>query len=139
MSTESNSISPPTRILVVDDNGDASLIVSMSLQVKGYAVQRGDSGPQTLSITESWKPQVILLDISMPGMDGYETCHRLRQQAWGHDVVVIALTGYGQSEDRQRAKDVGFDAHLIKPVDLTTLPGLLTDLINKKQSGSALE
>lgn len=136
MTNEANPISP--RILVVDDNMDASLIVSLSLQLKGYNVQRGDSGLQTLSIAESWHPQAILLDISMPGLNGYETCQRLRQQPWGVGIVMIALTGYGQAEDRQRAQEAGFDWHLVKPVDLTALPNLLTELIDKKKPDAAL-
>ncbi|GAB4017110.1 response regulator [Spirosoma koreense] len=137
MKTEFNPTSP--RILVVDDNVDASLIVSLSLKLSGYSVQRGDSGPQALSIAQSWQPQAILLDISMPDMDGYETCRILREQSWGQGVVIIALTGYGQAEDRRQAQAAGFDWHLIKPVDLAILPALLTELIGKKQADAALE
>jgi CheY-like chemotaxis protein len=133
MTNEGNPVRPGTRILLIDDNVDASLIVSMALRLQGFSVQSGDSGPQTLSIAEAWLPQAILLDISMPGMDGYETCRLLRQQPWGQAMVLIALTGYGQEEDRRRSKEAGFDWHLVKPVDLTSLPDLLTELIAQKR------
>ncbi len=139
MNSETERVPPGTRILVIDDNVDASLIVSMGLQLKGYTVQRGTSGPQTLSIAEAWLPQGILLDISMPGMNGYETCRLLRQQAWGRSMVIIALTGYGQEEDHRRSEEAGFDLHLVKPVDLALLPSLLIDLISKKKADAAQE
>lgn len=139
MTQEANPITPGTRILVIDDNADAAFVVSMSLRMKGYNVQSGDSGPQTLSIAEAWRPHAILLDISMPGMDGYEACRILRQQAWGQALVLIALTGYGQAEDHRRSAEAGFDAHLVKPVDLLGLPTLLADLIQTKQADAALE
>jgi len=138
MTPEAQPVPAGTRVLVIDDNVDASLIVSLSLQMKGYTVQRGDSGPQTLSIAESWLPQAIILDISMPGMDGYQTCRLLRQQAWGQAMALIALTGYSQAEDQQRSEEAGFDAHLIKPVDLMMLPTFLTALIDKKKADAAL-
>ena len=113
------------RLLVVDDNEDALLVLRLMLQLKGYAVQTCLSGQQALQLAESYHPDVILLDISMPGMDGYETCLRLRQQAWGSTVLVIALTGYGQTEDIRRAYEVGFNGYLIKPLDLAALMNLL--------------
>ncbi|GAB3047640.1 response regulator [Spirosoma pulveris] len=127
------------RILVVDDNVDATLILSMALGLQGFRVERAQSGPQALAIAPSWQPDVILLDISMPGMDGYETCERLRKQPGGGAVLVIALTGYGQAEDRRRSWETGFDAHLVKPVDLSGLPALLTQLMSQKKVSSALE
>lgn len=75
----------------------------------------------------------------MPGMDGYETCRLLRAQSWGQGMVIIALTGYGQAEDRQMAQEAGFDWHLVKPADLALLPGLLTELIDQKKADGALE
>lgn len=125
------------RILLVDDNADAMLIASMSLRLKGYSVESCHSGQAALALTQSFQPQAILLDISMPGMDGYETCRRLREQPGGQRVVIIAVTGYGQVEDQSRSQQAGFDAHLIKPVDLTLLPSLLTELIAQKQVGAA--
>lgn len=124
------------RILLVDDNVDASLILSMSLQLEGFAVERRASGQAALEQTPSWQPQAILLDISMPGMDGYETCRQLREQPGGQGVVIIALTGYGGEQDRSRSQEAGFDWHLIKPVDLTRLTTLLKELIAQKKAGA---
>lgn len=136
MTTSTDPLSPAKRILLVDDNADAVLILSMSLRLKGYAVEGCHSGQQALELTQTWRPQALLLDISMPGMDGYETCRRLRQLPWGQDVVIIALTGYSQDEDRQRTQEAGFDWHLVKPVDLAVLPNLLTELIDQAQAGN---
>lgn len=116
------------RILVVDDNEDALLVMRLLLQAKGYAVETCLSGQQALALAATARPEVILLDISMPGMDGYETCRRLRQLPGGNQQVVIALTGYGQADDVKRATEAGFAGHLLKPVDLTELTNLLESL-----------
>lgn len=118
------------RLLVVDDNPDALLVLRMLLEIKGYLVEACSSGKQALILADQDPPQAILLDISMPELDGYETCRRLRQQAWGQHVIVIALTGYGQEADRQRSRDAGFDGHLVKPVDIDELTSLLTHLLS---------
>ena len=112
-------------ILVVDDNEDALLVLRMLLQLKGYGVQTCTSGQQALALVEENPPEVILLDISMPGMDGYETCRRLRQQAWGKTGRIFALTGYGQVENIEQGYKAGFDGYLVKPVDLDELLKLL--------------
>ncbi len=139
MTPDGTPIPAGTRILLVDDNVDASLIVSLGLRQKGFTVQRGDSGPQALSIAAAWAPQAILLDISMPGMDGYETCRLLREQAGGAAVVILALTGYEGAEAQHRSKEAGFDGHLVKPVDLMSLPSFLLELIEKKKTSAPLE
>ena len=125
---------PPTRprILVVDDNADAALTLSMLLTLKGYQVLTRQGGQAGLEAAEALRPAAILLDIGMPGLDGYETCRLIRQQPWGQALVVIALSGYGQEEDRQRTREAGFNGHLVKPVDLEVLTKLLTDLLGKK-------
>ncbi|MCK8490210.1 PAS domain S-box protein [Spirosoma sp. RP8] len=117
------------RILVVDDNADAALMLSVLLRLKGYEVHSRQSGQAGLEAVEQLKPGVVLLDIGMPGMDGYETARAIRQQSGGRDIVLIALTGYGGDEDKQRAREAGFDEHLIKPVDLGVLTALLTKLL----------
>ena len=122
------------RLLVVDDNEDAALTLALLLKMKGYEVHTCNSGRSGLEAAQSLQPAAILLDISMPEMDGYETCRLLRQQSWGVGMRLIALTGYGQAEDRQRTKEVGFDGHLVKPVDLEALTKLLTNLLEKNQS-----
>ena len=139
MTPDVTPIPAGTRILLVDDNVDASLIVSLGLRLNGFTVQRGDSGPQALSIAAVWAPQAILLDISMPGMDGYETCRLLRQQPWAQAVAILALTGYGGPEAQQRSEEAGFDGHLVKPVDLMSLTSFLLDMIEKKKTSALLE
>ncbi|SFE96221.1 PAS domain-containing protein [Spirosoma endophyticum] len=119
------------RILVIDDNADAAMSLGMLLKLKGYEVHTRTSGRSGIEVAESLKPRVILLDIGMPELDGYETCRLIREQSWGRNLVVIALTGYGQMEDRQRTQEAGFDGHLVKPVDLAVLFELLTDLLDK--------
>ena len=122
---------PSRRILVIDDDADAAFTLAMLLRLTGYEVHTRNSGRTGLEAAEALQPAAILLDIGMPELDGYETCRLLREQAWGQAVVVIALTGYGQAEDRQRTKAAGFDGHLVKPVDLGALTKLLMNLLNK--------
>ena len=115
----------PRRILVVDDNMDAANSLSELLKLDGHATMPTFSAEDALSLAESFAPDVVLLDIGLPGMDGYEVAKRLRQSASRGKVTLIALTGYGQQEDRDRAREAGFDAHLVKPVDFATLAKLL--------------
>ena len=114
---------------MIDDNADAALTLAMLLKLKGYQVHTQSSGRAGLEAAEQVQPAAILLDIGMPDLDGYETCRLLRQQPWGKAVPVIALTGYGQAEDIQRTQAAGFNAHLVKPVDLGALTELLTQLL----------
>ena len=115
-------------LLVIDDNADAALTLSMMLQLKGFAVTTALSGAEGLQVAQTLQPRVILCDLSMPGMDGFEVCRRLRGQAWGASMVLIALTGYGQPEDRRQTKAAGFDDHLVKPINL----GVLMQLLNER-------
>lgn len=118
---------PP--LLVIDDNADAAQTLAMLLKLKGYQVHTRSSGRSGLEAAEQIRPAAILLDIGMPDLDGYETCRLLRQQPWGKAVPVIALTGYGQVEDQQQTHKVGFNAHLVKPVDLGALTQVLSQLL----------
>lgn len=122
------------RVLVIDDNADAATTLGMLLKLKGYEVYTRNSGRAGIEAAEKLQPGAILLDIGMPELDGYETCRLIRQQSWGRDLVVIALTGYGQMEDRQRTKKAGFNGHLVKPVDLEELMKLLMDLLDKQST-----
>ena len=125
MSTTSASGQTRPRILVIDDNADVALTLSMLLKLKGYDVQSRHSGREGIQAAEAWHPGVIVCDISMPGMDGYHTARLIREQPWGSAVYLVALTGYSQAEAKERALEAGFDAHLVKPVDLEALLGLL--------------
>lgn len=116
------------RILVVDDNRDAADSLGELLELLGAEVHVAHDGPAALAALETHRPAVILLDIGMPGMDGYEVARRIRQQPQSHDVTLIALTGWGQEKDRARSRDAGFDHHMIKPPDITALQALLVSM-----------
>ncbi len=114
------------RVLLVDDNVDAAQSLAMLLRLSGHEVAVAHDGPTALQAAEAQPPEVALLDISLPGMDGYELARRLRSQPALGRPLLIALTGWGLEEERRRSKEAGFDHHLLKPVDLATLQGLLT-------------
>jgi CheY-like chemotaxis protein len=116
------------RVLVVDDNRDAAESLGMLLKVLGADVQIVFNGPDALAAIEAQKPVAVVLDIGMPGMDGHEVARRIRQRPEFQDVTLIALTGWGQEEDRSRSKSAGFDYHLIKPADVNSVQTLLMSL-----------
>jgi PAS domain S-box-containing protein len=117
---------PQRRVLVVDDNRDAAESTAMMLEIMGHETRAAHDGPEALAAGESFRPDTILLDIGMPGMNGYETCRRLRATPWGRDAVVVAVTGWGQEDDRERSREAGFDYHMTKPVEPEALQRLLT-------------
>ncbi len=114
------------RILVVDDNVDAAVSVVKLLKLWGHDVQTAFSGPEALEMAPKFRPQIVLLDIGMPGMSGYEVARQLRAQPEFQSLVITALTGYGQAEDRRRSQEAGFNHHLTKPPDPFALAALLT-------------
>ena len=97
----------------------------MLLTFNGYDTKTTHDGDAALGVAATFRPDVILLDIGMPKLNGYEVCRRIRQQAWGKSMTVIAMTGWGQEDDRRKSHAAGFDFHLIKPVDLDVLYKLL--------------
>jgi CheY-like chemotaxis protein len=113
------------RILVVDDNADAANSLSELLRMDGHQTQPAFSAEDALTLAQSYNPDIVLLDIGLPRMDGYEVARRMRHSLLRKGAMLIALTGYGQAEDRERAHGAGFDAHLVKPVDLVALGKLL--------------
>ena len=115
----------PRRILIADDNEDAANTLAMLLQMAGHEVCTALGGQAALTLAGSFRPEVALLDIGMPDVDGYEVAKRVRQTPWGRDALLIALTGLGQDDDKRRARAAGFDHHLTKPVDLHDLDELL--------------
>jgi two-component system, sensor histidine kinase len=119
---------PSRRILVVDDNVDAATTLAMLLKFLGADVHIAHDGPGALTAIEEFRPDVILLDIGMPGMDGFEVAKRIRQQPEFERIALIALTGWGQDDDRRRTREAGFDHHLIKPADIAALQSLLISL-----------
>ena len=115
----------PLRVLVVDDNADAAEMLALFLRSEGHEVRSAHDGPAALRTAESFRPEVVVLDIGLPRMDGYEVARRLRERAGPRTPLLVALTGYGQEEDRRRAREAGFDAHLVKPADPEELQRLL--------------
>jgi PAS domain S-box-containing protein len=105
------------RILVVDDNLDAVTSLAMLLSTMGNTVRTAHDGEEAVRAASDFRPHVALLDIGMPKMNGYEAASAIRQQPWGHEVVLVAVTGWGQDEDKRRSKEAGFDHHMVKPVD----------------------
>jgi signal transduction histidine kinase/ActR/RegA family two-component response regulator len=104
------------RILVVDDNRDAADSIALLLEVAGHDVRTAYDGPDALNVASEFRPEVVILDLGLPSMDGFEIARQIEGQTWGKDVTLVALTGWGQQEDYRRTSDAGFDAHLVKPV-----------------------
>jgi CheY-like chemotaxis protein len=119
---------PKRRLLVVDDNRDAAESMSMLLQLWGHDVVFAYDGPSALVTAERWQPQAVFLDIGLPGMDGYEVAERLRSLPHAKGTVLIAITGYGQDDDRLRSRRAGIDYHLVKPVAPDALRSLIDSL-----------
>ena len=117
---------PVSRVLVVDDNEDAAASLGMLLEMAGHEVRTAHDGEAALAAAEDFRPDVAFLDIGLPRMNGYEVAERIRGQAWGNEILLIALTGWGQDSDRLRSKEAGFDRHLVKPVDPATLLEMLS-------------
>ncbi len=116
------------RILIVDDNRDAAISLGMLLELSGYKIETAYDGSGAIDVAARFHPHVVLLDIGLPGLDGYEVARRMRREPWGKQVTLVAVTGWGQAEDRERSRDAGFDAHLLKPVDHDALVKLLAEI-----------
>jgi PAS domain S-box-containing protein len=113
------------RILIVDDNKDSADSLAMLLEITGNKTYMAHDGVEAVEAIEKHRPEVVLLDIGLPKLDGHEVCRRVREQPWGKDIVVIALTGWGQEDDRRKSEEAGFNGHLVKPVDYDKLLQLL--------------
>ncbi|HEX5715718.1 MAG TPA: PAS domain S-box protein [Thermoanaerobaculia bacterium] len=116
------------RILVVDDHRDSAASMALMLQLMGNEVHTAHDGVEAFESAERLRPQVVLMDVGMPRLNGYETTRRIREQPWGRDMIVIALTGWGQDVDRAKSKEAGCDGHLVKPVNLPDLEKILAEL-----------
>jgi CheY-like chemotaxis protein len=116
------------RILVVDDNKDAAASLAMMLKIMGNEARTAHDGLEALDVAAAFRPDVVLLDIGMPRLNGYDAARRIRQQAWGQGLALIALTGWGQEDDKRQSHEAGFDHHLTKPVDPAALEKLLASL-----------
>jgi CheY-like chemotaxis protein len=116
------------RILVVDDNRDSARSLAMLLKLTGHETHTAYDGLEAVEAAEKFHPDVILLDIGLPKLNGYQACRCIREQPWSNGMVLVALTGWGQEEDRQKSKEAGFNGHLVKPVDYAALMKLLAEL-----------
>lgn len=127
-SASSMPVSEPLRVLIVDDNKDAAEMLRTMLQLSGHAVDAVHDGEAAVETAATMKPDVILLDIGLPKLNGYEAAKQIRAQQGNRKMVIVALTGWGQDADRRRSADCGFDAHWVKPVDDQKLDRFLADL-----------
>ena len=119
------------RILIVDDNEDGAASLSMLLKIGGHETFIAHDGRGALRLAEELRPDVILLDIGLPGMSGYQVCRQIRQEEWGRDMVLVAVTGWGQEDDRIRSREAGFDAHIVKPVDPDVLAKIIAPVASR--------
>jgi len=113
------------RVLVVDDNIDSAVSLSILLTMYGHEVQTAHDGHAAFALAKNFTPEVVVLDIGLPGIDGLEVARRIRTELRLADALLVAMTGYGQDEDRARSQEAGFNAHLIKPVDSQSIQALI--------------
>ena len=129
---ETPSVQPPMsgrRVLVVDDNVDGAESLASMLQIGGHEIRTAHTGPAALDAARPFNPEVVFLDIGLPGMNGYEVARRLRQEPSLRGAVLVALTGWGSDDDKRQSKEAGFDFHLTKPVELTAIQGILSRVV----------
>ena len=125
------------KVLVVDDSVDGAEMLAAALSAKGYDTRVALDAPVALRIAADFRPDVALLDIGLPVMDGYELAARLRELPELNGVKLIALTGYGQESDRRKSREAGFDHHLVKPVDLLILESVLAEPTQQSEDSAA--
>ena len=130
-----SAVGPARTILVVDDNKDSATSMAMMLKLMGNEAWTAHDGFEAIAVAEERRPQVILMDVGMPKLNGYEATRRIREKPWGASVVIIALTGWGQPDDKSRSKEAGCDGHLVKPVNPLDLEKVLAEL--NVESGTA--
>ncbi len=127
------------RVLVVDDNSDAAESLAVFLQLGGHTVRTAYDGVEAVKAAEIFRPDIVLLDIGMPNLNGYEACRRIRDTTWGKQMTVIAQTGWGQEHDRRRTSEAGFDDHLVKPVDPVAVMKIVAGLKNRDEGRGVKE
>jgi CheY-like chemotaxis protein len=115
-------------VLIVDDNADSAESMAVLLRLRGHEVRLAYDGQSALEETHAFRPDVMFLDLDLPKIDGYEVARRLRMEPALRNMTLVAMTGYGQEEDRQRTQVAGFQLHLVKPVDFTRVEELLSSL-----------
>ncbi|HTU63387.1 MAG TPA: response regulator, partial [Polyangiales bacterium] len=120
------------KVLVADDNRDAAETLAMVLRVSGHQVSVAHCGEEALQVAQRERHAAFVLDIGMPDLTGHELARRLRQEAWGRHALLVALTGWGQDEDKERSRAAGFDHHLTKPVDAEKVEELLRSFLETR-------
>jgi CheY-like chemotaxis protein len=120
-------MSKAKRVMLVDDNVDAAESLAQLLALSGHDARTAGDGNQALNLAKEFHPDVVFCDLGLPGMNGYEVAKELRLLPFGRDMVLAALTGYGQPSDREKSAQAGFDAHLVKPVDPSVIESFLDD------------
>jgi signal transduction histidine kinase len=123
---------PRRRILVADDNVDSANTLATLLDLLGHTTRVAHDGIEAVEVAEAFRPDIVLLDIGMPRLNGHEACRRIRALDWASSVAIVAVTGWGQDQDRERTREAGFDLHLVKPLDPGAIDGLLSDLVHIK-------
>jgi two-component system CheB/CheR fusion protein len=116
----------PIRVMLVDDHVESLISIARLLRILGYDVRVAPNGPRALASAERFRPEAALIDLSLPGMDGFTIARRLRMMEWAREVLLIAMTGWESEEYAQRTREVGFDAHLVKPLSVDTLTSALS-------------
>lgn len=120
-------MSKPRRVLLIDDNIDAAESLAQLLSLSGHDARTAGDGVQGIRLATDFRPEVVFCDLGLPGMSGYEVAKELRSLPFGREMILAALTGYGQPGDRERTARAGFDAHLVKPVDPAVIESFLDD------------
>jgi CheY-like chemotaxis protein len=119
---------PSLRVLIVDDNRDAATSLADLMKITGNETHTAHDGQEAVEAAARLRPDVIVLDIGLPKMNGFEACRKIREQPWSKTIVMVALTGWGQDDDRRKSAEAGFDGHLIKPADFGELTRLIDTL-----------
>ena len=136
-SAEAVAVAPikPTRarVLIADDDRDAASTMSSLLELMGHETHTAHNGESTLAVADAIRPDVVILDIRMPHVDGYAAARMLRERAWSRGLLLYALTGWGDSEDRERTRQAGFDRHFVKPVSIDELLARLADDLEQRR------
>ena len=113
------------RVLVVDDNADNAELLKILLEDEGHEAHTAHDGVEGLAAAERLRPDVVLMDLGLPRIDGFDACRRIREQPWGKQMLLVAITGWGQDVDRRKSREAGFDHHLVKPVDMQDVSALV--------------
>ena len=123
--SDTQTLTATKRILVVDDNPDTVMSLAILLEQSGNEVQTAHDGLEAVAAAETFRPDIVLLDLGLPKLNGYETARRIREKPWGKTMLLVAMTGWGQPEARRKSAEAGFNEHLVKPVDQVDLMKLL--------------